>query len=68
MITPKAIILSKNQIDILSSHSKENSPNESCAILFGSMDDDSIIVKIKIIVVLVRVLMAYACVDKLNNI
>ena len=45
MIPPKAIILTKNQINILSSHSKKNSPNESCAILFGSTDDNSIIVK-----------------------
>ena len=45
MIPPKAIILSKTQIDILSSHSKQNSPNESCAILFGSTDDDSITIK-----------------------
>jgi proteasome lid subunit RPN8/RPN11 len=45
MIIPKAIILSKTQIDILSCHSKENSPNESCAILFGSTLDDVVTVK-----------------------
>ena len=45
MILPKVIILSKNQIDILSSHSKQNFPNESCAILFGRTDDNSIIIK-----------------------
>ena len=45
MITPKAIILSKNQIDILSNHSKENAPNESCAILFGSTEGESITIK-----------------------
>lgn len=45
MIPPKEIILSKNQINILSSHSKENSPNESCAILFGNTDDNSITIK-----------------------
>ena len=45
MIIPKAIILSKIQIDILSGHSKENSPNESCAILFGSTLDGAVTVK-----------------------
>ena len=45
MIPPKAIILSKNQIYILANHSKENSPNESCAILFGRTDDDEVLVK-----------------------
>lgn len=41
----RAIILSKNQIKILTKHSKENYPNESCAILFGSTDNDQITVK-----------------------
>ncbi|MDE1769574.1 MAG: M67 family metallopeptidase [Thaumarchaeota archaeon] len=45
MTAPKAIIFSKNQIDILSNHSKENIPNESCAILFGSTCNDETIVK-----------------------
>ena len=45
MTAPNIIIFSKNQIDILVNHSKENSPNESCAILFGSKDDDSTIIK-----------------------
>lgn len=42
MIVPKKIILSKNQIEILTNHSKEKLPNESCAILFGSTDDNHI--------------------------
>jgi len=45
MTTPKAIILSRNQIEILTKHSIKNSPNESCAILFGSTDDDQVIIK-----------------------
>jgi len=45
MTTPKAIILSRNQIEILTKHSIKNSPNESCAILFGSIDDDQVIIK-----------------------
>ena len=45
MTAPNIIIFSKNQIDILANHSKENSPNESCAILFGSKDNDSTIIK-----------------------
>jgi [CysO sulfur-carrier protein]-S-L-cysteine hydrolase len=45
MTVPKAIIFSKNQIEILTNHSKEKSPNESCAILFGSIHDDHVIIK-----------------------
>ena len=45
MTAPKAIILSKNQIEILTNHSRAKSPNESCAILFGSIDNDQIIIK-----------------------
>lgn len=36
----KKIIISANQIDILASHSKKNSPSESCAILFGKTEND----------------------------
>jgi proteasome lid subunit RPN8/RPN11 len=41
----KSIVLSKNQIDILKHHSEKNSPNEACAILFGKIEDDSVIIK-----------------------
>lgn len=45
MTTPKAIIFSKNQIEILKKHSEQNSPNEACAILFGSNASDQVIIK-----------------------
>jgi proteasome lid subunit RPN8/RPN11 len=45
MTIPKAIILSQNQADILKQHSMQNSPNESCAILFGRIDGNDVIVK-----------------------
>jgi [CysO sulfur-carrier protein]-S-L-cysteine hydrolase len=45
MTVPSAIIFSKNQIGILVRHSKENSPNESCAILLGSVHNTQVIVK-----------------------
>lgn len=45
MILPKTIILSKNQIKVLVDHSQEKLPNESCAILFGTMVDDQVLVK-----------------------
>ena len=45
MITPNAIILSKSQIDILIRHSIKNSPNESCAILFGNTSGDKVFIK-----------------------
>jgi len=41
----RSIVLSKNQIDILKQHSKRNSPNEACAVLFGKTDKEDIIVK-----------------------
>jgi proteasome lid subunit RPN8/RPN11 len=45
MITPKAIILSTPQINILTQHSKKNYPNESCAILFGNTSNNQTLVK-----------------------
>ncbi len=45
MIAPKAIILSRPQIEILTQHSIKNSPNESCAILFGNTSDDQVLIK-----------------------
>ena len=45
MTAPNIIIFSKNQIEILANHSRENSPNESCAILFGGTDNGQVTVK-----------------------
>jgi [CysO sulfur-carrier protein]-S-L-cysteine hydrolase len=45
MTTLKAIILSRPQIEILTQHSINNSPNESCAILFGNTSNDQVLVK-----------------------
>lgn len=45
MTKPKLIILSNPQIEILTQHSIKNSPNESCAILFGQTGDDTVLVK-----------------------
>ncbi|MGI0087504.1 MAG: Mov34/MPN/PAD-1 family protein [Nitrosotalea sp.] len=39
MTLQKEITLSKNHVDILIQHAKQNEPNESCAILFGKNDD-----------------------------
>jgi proteasome lid subunit RPN8/RPN11 len=41
----KAIILSQKQIEILTKHARNSIPNESCAILFGKMDDDQFAIK-----------------------
>ena len=41
----RGIVISKNQKDILIKHAKRNVPNESCAILFGKMENDNITVK-----------------------
>ncbi len=47
MTTPKAIIFSKNQTEILKKHSEQNLPNEACAILFGNdMNDETTIKEI----------------------
>ena len=45
MTLPKEIIFSKNQIDILRKHAKENAPNESCAILFGKIKNGEYMIK-----------------------
>lgn len=45
MTTPKAITLSKNQVEVLKKHSKQNFPNESCAILFGDTVDGTVTIK-----------------------
>ena len=41
----QAILISKAQIDILSEHAKKGSPNESCAILVGTIEKDHYRVK-----------------------
>lgn len=41
----QAILISKDQINLLSKHAKEESPNESCAILFGKIEKDHFRVK-----------------------
>lgn len=41
----QAILISKDQISLLSKHAKEASPNESCAILFGKIEKDHFRVK-----------------------
>ena len=41
----QAILISKDQINLLSKHAKEASPNESCAILFGKIEKDHFLVK-----------------------
>lgn len=41
----QAILISKDYIDILSKHAKEASPNESCAILLGKIEEDHFRVK-----------------------
>lgn len=41
----QAILISKDYIDILSKHAKKASPNESCAILLGKIEEDHFRVK-----------------------
>jgi len=41
----QAILISKDQINLLSKHAKEASPNESCALLFGKIEKDHFRVK-----------------------
>ena len=41
----QAILISNDQINLLSKHAKEASPNESCAILFGKIEKDHFRVK-----------------------
>lgn len=45
MTGPKAVILSKPQVQILVKHARETVPNESCAILFGRTIDNDILVE-----------------------
>ncbi len=41
----KQVKLSKDHIDILIKHANESSPHESCALLFGKIEDDCFDVK-----------------------
>ena len=41
----QTIIISKDHVDILSIHAKNAAPNESCALLFGKIENDTIKVK-----------------------
>ena len=45
MTVPKSITLSKNQAEVLKKYSNRESPNESCAILFGSNVNDTITIR-----------------------
>jgi proteasome lid subunit RPN8/RPN11 len=45
MTIQKEIVFSKNQIDILRKHARENAPNESCAILFGKNENGHFMTK-----------------------
>ncbi len=45
MITPKAIIFSKSQVETLAEYSRKNSPNESCAILFGNTENHQVTIR-----------------------
>lgn len=44
-INLKKIIISKSQKKLLSDHAENEKPNESCAILFGTVKDEKSIVK-----------------------
>lgn len=41
----KGVVLLQNHIEILIDHAKKNIPNESCAILFGKIENENFIVK-----------------------
>jgi len=45
MTVPKSITISKNQAEVLKKYSNRNSPNESCAILFGNNINDTITIR-----------------------
>ncbi|MGI0045927.1 MAG: Mov34/MPN/PAD-1 family protein [Nitrosotalea sp.] len=45
MTLQKKIILSKNHVDALKKHARQNEPNESCAILFGSNNNGQFLIK-----------------------
>jgi len=39
------LVITKNQKEILSEHASKNKPNEACALLFGTAENDNLIVK-----------------------
>ena len=41
----KEIVFSKNHLEILRNHAKKDTPNESCAILFGKIKNKCFLVK-----------------------
>jgi len=41
----KSLVLLQNHIDLLTNHAKKNIPNESCAILFGKIENENFDVK-----------------------
>ncbi|TLX67631.1 MAG: M67 family metallopeptidase [Thaumarchaeota archaeon] len=41
----KSVVLLQNHIELLTDHAKRNIPNESCAILFGKIENENFIVK-----------------------
>ena len=45
MTLQQEIVISKNQIDVLRKHARENMPNESCAILFGKSKNTRFLTK-----------------------
>ena len=45
MTVPKAITISRNQAEVLKKHSRQNLPNESCAILFGDTIEGIVTIK-----------------------
>ena len=44
MTGPKAVILSKSQVQILVNHARKSIPNESCAMLFGNTINGEVLV------------------------
>ena len=41
----KSLVLLQNHIELLTNHAKKNIPNESCAILFGKIENETFDVK-----------------------
>lgn len=41
----KSLVLLQNHIELLTAHAKKNIPNESCAILFGKIENENFAVK-----------------------
>jgi len=41
----KSLVLLQNHIELLTNHAKKNIPNESCAILFGKIENENFVVK-----------------------